>query len=76
MIYIVFSKSCQPKRFVWRWNRVGKNIFKNNNKIMGFVNEMDKNVATYWYPNEKMVVVPVHLNGRCCHSRYMGIVAY
>ena len=33
---------------------------------MGFVNRMDQNVAKYWYPNEKMVVVPVCLNGRCC----------
>ena len=29
---------------------------------MGFVNRMDQNVAKYWYPNEKMVVVPVFLN--------------
>ena len=49
-----------------------KNIFKNNNEIMGFVNGMDKNMAKYWYPNEKMVVVPICLNGSCCHSGYMG----
>ena len=27
-----------------------------------------------WYPNEKMVVVPVCLNGGCCSSGCMGIV--
>ena len=27
-----------------------------------------------WYPNEKMVVVPVCLNGRCCSSGCMCIV--
>ena len=27
-----------------------------------------------WHPNEKMVVVPVCLNGRCCSSGCMGIV--
>ena len=25
---------------------------------MGFVSRLDQNVAKYWYPNEKMVVVP------------------
>ena len=29
-----------------------------------------------WYPNEKMVVVPLCLNGRCCSSGCMGIVSY
>ena len=28
---------------------------------MGFDNGMDQNVAKYWYPNAKMVVVPVVL---------------
>ena len=27
-----------------------------------------------WYPNEKMVVVPVCLNDRCCSSGCVGIV--
>ena len=29
-----------------------------------------------WYPNEKMVVVPVCLNGRCCSSGCASIVSY
>ena len=29
-----------------------------------------------WYPNKKMVVVPVCLNGRCCFLEYVGIVLY
>ena len=27
-----------------------------------------------WYPNEKMVVEPVCLNGRCCSLECVGIV--
>ena len=40
---------------------------------MGFVNRTGQNVAKYWYPNEKIVVVPVCLNGRCCYSGCVGI---
>ena len=29
-----------------------------------------------WYPNEKMVVVPVYLNGRCRSSGCASIVSY
>ena len=43
---------------------------------LGFVNRMDQNMARYWYPNEKMVVVPVCLNGIRCYSPCMGIVSY
>ena len=28
-----------------------------------------------WYPDEKMVVAPVSLNGRCCSSGCMGVVS-
>ena len=73
-------KSCESKRFVWCWNKVEKNIFKNNNQISCTVTTgtwvlskrghfvsfvMYQNVAKYWYPNENMVVIPVCLNGRC-----------
>ena len=57
------------------------NIFKNINQISStvttrtcFVNRMNQNVAKCWYPNEKTVVVPVCLNGKCCFSGYVGIV--
>ena len=29
-----------------------------------------------WYPDEKMKVFPVFLNGRCCSSGCVGIVSY
>ena len=29
-----------------------------------------------WYPNEKMVVVPVCLNSRCCSLERVGLVLY
>ena len=44
------------------------NQFHCYNQNMGSVNKMDQNVANFWCPNEKMVVVPVCLNGRCCYS--------
>ena len=43
---------------------------------MGFVNRMDQNVAKYWYPNEKMLVVSVYMNDRRCFSGYVGIELY
>ena len=52
------------------------NQFHCYNQNMGFVNRMDQKVAKYWYPNEKMVVIPVCLNGRCCSSGCVGIVSY
>ena len=84
MIYVAFSESYEPKRFIRCWNKVEKNIFISNNQISStvttrtwvFVNRMDQNVAKYWYSNEKMVVVPVCLNGRCCYSGRMSIVSY
>ena len=50
-----FSESCQPKRFVWCWNKVERtyiqeqqpNQFHCYNQNMGFVNRMDQNVAKY-----------------------------
>ena len=29
-----------------------------------------------WYPNERMVVVPISFNGRCCSLECVGIVLY
>ena len=29
-----------------------------------------------WYPNEKMMVVPICLSNRCCSSGRMGILSY
>ena len=35
-VYIASSDSCQPKRFVWCWNKVERK-FKNNNQISSTV---------------------------------------
>ena len=43
---------------------------------MGFVNRMDQNVAKYRHTNDKMVVVPICLNGRCCSSGCLSIASY
>ena len=62
--------------------KLDKNIVKNNhqfhcyNQNMDFVNRINQNVAKYWYPNEKMVVVPGSFNGRCYYSDCVGIVSY
>ena len=29
-----------------------------------------------WYPDEKMVVLPISLNGRCCSLGCMGVALY
>ena len=84
VIYIASSESCEPKRFVWCWKKVEKqytqeqqpNQFHCYNQNMGFVKRMDQNETKYWYPNEKIVVDPVCLNGRCCYSGCMGIASY
>ena len=60
--------------------KLKESIFKNSNPIsynqnMDFVNRMDQNVAKYWYPNEKIVVVPVCLNGRYCSSGCVDIAS-
>ena len=43
---------------------------------MGFINRMDQNVVEYWYTNEKMVVVPACLNGKCCSSEYLPLLTF
>ena len=55
MVYIAFSESFQPKKFVRCWNKVERkyiqeqqpNQFHSYNQNMGFVSRMDKNVAKY-----------------------------
>ena len=84
-IYIASSESFEPKRFVQCWNNYEKkkkvqeqqrNHFHCYNQNMGFVNRVDQNVANYWYPNEKMVMVSVCLNGRYFYSGCVGIALY
>ena len=42
----------------------------------GFFQQNGLEPGQDWYPNEKMVVVLVCLNGRCCYSGCVGIVSY
>ena len=63
------SESCEPKRYVWCWNKVERKYFQEQqpnqfhcyNQNMVFVNKMDQNVV--YYSNgiriKKMMVVPV-----------------
>ena len=80
MIYIASFGPYESKKFVQCWNKVEKKIqeqqpnqFHFYNKNMGLVNRMDQNLAKYWYPNEKTVVVPISFNGRCCYSGWASI---
>ena len=58
------------------------NLFKNNKQISFtittrtwvFFKRMGQNVAKYWYPNEKMAIVPVCFNVRCSYSGCVDIV--
>ena len=74
MVYIGSSKSCEPKRFVRCWNKVERKQPKTATKLIplkrpehGFCqqNGPRRSQMQDWYPNEKLVVVPVCLNGRC-----------
>ena len=84
VIYIASYKSCEPKRSVQCWNKIEKkniqekqpNQLHDYNQNTVFVNRMDHNVTKHQYSNEKMVVVPVGLNGRCSYSRCLGIALY
>ena len=72
------------------WIKLKKNIFKNNNQTnstvttrTGFFRKAERECFQVqdWYPNEKMVVVPVCLNVRCfdvkcCSSECTGVVSY
>ena len=83
VIYIDTSESREPKRFVRCWNKVEKIYSKITTKSVpllqpehGFCQHNGSDVAKYLYPNEKKVVVPACLNGRCCSSGYVGILSY
>ena len=52
VFYTASSESCEPKRFVWCWNKVERKYVKEQpnqfhcyNQTMGFVNRMDQNVG-------------------------------
>ena len=85
MVYIARSESCQPNRNLFGIETILKeSIFKSNNQIPvlqpdhGFClkNGSERGQAQGWYPNDKMLLVPVCLSGRCCSTGYVDIVLY
>ena len=54
-VYIAFSESCKPKRFVWCLNKVERNHIQKQqpsqfhcyNQKMGFVNRMDEHLPKH-----------------------------
>ena len=80
-LYRASSESCQPNG-----TRLKESIFKSNSKINSTVttrtygfcqkNGSERGQTQDWYMNEKMVVLPACLKGRCCSSGCMGIVLH
>ena len=73
------------KRFVWCWKKLEESIFNCYSQMNftvtnkhGFCqqNGPERGQVQDWYPNEKMVVVPVCLNGRCCFPGCVPFVSY
>ena len=74
-VYIASSECCEPKRFVRYWNKVERKYIQEQqpNQFQPEHGSCQQNGTEHgqvqdWYPNEKMAVVPVCLNGRCCSS--------
>ena len=79
-----FSKFSEPKRFVWRLNKVQGTYIQEqkpnqfycyNEKMIFLKNRSESFQIQDWYPNQKMVVVPVSLNGRCYSSECVGVIS-
>ena len=76
--YIAFSEICQPNRNLFgTGTKLKESIRRLTTKLIpmlqpehGFCqkNGSDHSQLQEWYPNKKIVVVPVCLNGRCCSS--------
>ena len=75
--YIVSSKSSEPKRFEQSWKKV---YSRKTTKLIpllqskhGFCqqNGPEQVQAQDWFPNKKILVVPVSLNGLCCFSKIL-----
>ena len=67
------------------WTKLKESIFKNNSKLIPLLQREhglfrqdgpERFQVQDWYPNEKVVVVAVCLNGRCCFSECVGLVSY
>ena len=62
--------------------KLKESIFKSNNQINCIATTRTWDLSTEltrtwpWYSNEKMVVDPICLNGRCCSSGCMSIALY
>ena len=80
---IASSESCQPNRNLFGTEAKLKKVYSKA-KIksiptehgFGQNNGSERGQTKDWYPNKKMVVVPVCLNDRCCFLECVGIVLY
>ena len=81
--YVAASKSCQPDRNLFSVRIKLKEVYsrattKSISQLQPKHGFCQKNISEReqtqdWYPNEKLVVVPVCLNCRCCSSGCLGI---
>ena len=84
--YVAASKSCQPDRNLFSVRIKLKEVYsrattKSISQLQPKHGFCQKNISEReqtqdWYPNEKLVVVPVCLNCRCCSSGCLGIVLH
>ena len=89
--YIASSKFSEPKRFVRRLNKFGGKYIQeqqlnqfhchNLNRVFFSKDGPESFQVIDWYPNEKMVVVPVCLyvpcfDVGCCSSECVGVVSH
>ena len=70
----LFGVGTKSKKYIY--SRATTNQFHCFNQNLDFVNRMDQSVTKYWYLNEKMAMIPVCSNGRCCSSGCEGIASY
>ena len=78
------SESCQPSRnLIGIGKKLKESIFKSNNQINSTVQPENSKkrirmcrITHDWYLNEKIVVVPVCLNARCCSAGCVDNVLY
>ena len=90
-VYIASSKFSEPKRFVRRLNKFGGKYIQeqqlnqfhchNLNRVFFSKDGPESFQVIDWYPNEKMVVVPVCLyvpcfDVGCCSSECVGVVSH
>ena len=85
-VYVYSSEYSKPKRFVSAFEKGWKKVYsKTIIKLILLLhsehdfyqqNGPESGQAQHWYPNEKMVVIPVFSNGLCFYSEVLGSLLF